>query len=99
MSQTLFLALSVLLVGVVSRPHHVHKMKRKEICCGATHASYNAMARISHQFAYELIGEHVRHTGPVDLALSPYSIISVLQVSNVPQQRSAVSSIIHTVCL
>jgi hypothetical protein len=74
-------------------------MKRKEICCGATHASYNAMARISHQFAYELIGEHVRHTGPVDLALSPYSIISVLQVSNVPQQRSAVSSIIHTVFL
>ena len=79
MSQTLFIVLSVLLVEVVSRPRHLRR--RKEICCGATDAAYNAMARISHQFAYELIGEHVRHSGPVDLALSPYSIISVLQVS------------------
>jgi len=64
-------------MGVVSRPRNLNK--KKEICCGATHSAYNAMARISHQFAYELIGEHVRHAGPVDVALSPYSIISVLQ--------------------
>lgn len=52
----------------------------KDCCNLATHSSYNAMARISHQFAYELIAEHVNYKGPVDVALSPYSIMSVLQV-------------------
>lgn len=87
MSQTLFLVLSVLILGASGRPRrHVHQ-KKKEICCGATHAAYNAMARISHQFAYDLIGEHVRHAGAVDLALSPYSIISVLQVREQQSQH------------
>nr|ADO22617.1 homeobox transcription factor HD07c [Mnemiopsis leidyi] len=62
----------------VSRPRHPHH-KKKDICCGGTHVAYNAMARISHQFAYDIIGAHVQHSGPVDLAISPYSIISVLQ--------------------
>ena len=50
-------------------------------CCDATQPHYNAMAKISHQFAYELISDHVLAAGPTDVALSPYSIMSVLQVT------------------
>lgn len=37
------------------------------------------MAAVSHKFAYELIEQSVQAYGPTNIALSPYSVMSVLQ--------------------
>ena len=79
-SMYVVMILSALLGISTSRPGD-----RKEGCCeSSVEYKYNAMARLSHRFAYELIGGHVSQNGNFDVALSPYSIISVLQVGSPP---------------